>query len=70
MSLLGKEFVTDFGEFVTFKSEDRGDTEYTEPFEEFKSLNEFPIQETRNYQFILDSANNMKNQPPSQPQQQ
>ncbi|EAX93500.1 hypothetical protein TVAG_132170 [Trichomonas vaginalis G3] len=62
MSLLGKEFVTEFGEFVTFTTEEHGNPEYKEPFQEFVSLSEVPIEQTRNYQQISQAVENTKTQ--------
>lgn len=44
MSLLGDEFQTEFGEYINFETDMKGEIEFHEEFEEFVSLSQIPNQ--------------------------
>ena len=56
MSNLGSEYVTEFGEFIGFKSDARSVPDSKEPFREFISLSEIDFKDSPIYEKIKEIA--------------
>ena len=63
MSNLGNEYVTEFGEFISFKTDAKDLPEQTEPFQDFIPLSEIDVKSSPTYakiQQIVEAAKSEK----------